>query len=67
MGVRFKLIEQDGKPAVEFEDGDIVFQDEPLADFLMHVEILMPDLLQPGDNLEIIVLPDASPTTGLMG
>lgn len=51
MGIKFNLIEQDNRPAVEFEDGDIIYQDEPLADFLMHIDILMPDM---PDELEIV-------------
>ena len=50
--MKFELIEYKGKPAVIFEDGDIVYQDEPLADFLMHCSILMPNCELP-DKLEI--------------
>lgn len=50
--VKFKLIEHNGRPAVLFEDGDIIFQHESLATFLMHVSILMPNCELP-DNLVI--------------
>ena len=55
--VRFELIANDGRPAVIFEDGDIVYQDEPLGDFLMHCSILMPNCELP-DKLEIQEVPE---------
>lgn len=41
--VKVKLIEFGSSPAVEFTDRDIIFQSESITNFLMHLEILMPD------------------------
>ena len=53
IGVKFELISFEGVPAVIFEDGDVVLQNESLGSFLMHVSILMPNCELP-DKLEII-------------
>ena len=55
--MRFELIEFEGRPAVIFEEGDSVYQDDPLADFLMHCSILMPNCELP-DKLEILEVPE---------
>ena len=47
--VKVKLIVYDNKPAVKFADGDIIFQSDTLADFLMHLSILMPDCELPDE------------------
>jgi len=48
-GVHFKLIEFEGKPAIEFDDGDICFQTEPIGEFLRCLSILMPNCELPDD------------------
>ena len=53
MGVRVRLASCAGKPIVEFDDGDCIDQTGALAEFLMHLSILMPNCELP-DDLTII-------------
>ncbi len=47
--VKLRLIEYEGHPAIEFPDGDIVQDSEPLATFLMHLSIVMPGCNLPNE------------------
>ena len=47
--IHLKLIEWEGKPAIEFDDGDVFYQSQTIADFLMHLSILMPNCELPDD------------------
>lgn len=47
--IHLKLTVWEGKPAIEFDDGDVFYQSETIGEFLMHLSILMPDCELPTD------------------
>ena len=47
--IHIKLVEWDNQPAVEFDDGDILYQFQTISEFLMHLSILMPNCELPDD------------------
>ena len=47
--VHLKLIELEGRPAIEFDDGDIFYQSQTIGELLMHLSILLPNCELPDD------------------
>ena len=47
--IHLKLMEWEGKPAIEFDDGDVFYQSQTIGEFLMHLSILMPECELPDD------------------